>query len=372
MFTTRFSLPSNTVHSIMNIFKKKKELEVKRKSSTSALEIKRKSSGAPAPDVNDRNYTQVPAIDPLLALLDEEDSYISSGKFLKMSSTGEEKEAVLVLCDNSLYKLTDDPNKLKKVLSMSDETPSRKITRGVLTPTSASSLDADRRFEGTESTEFTVTINSNIATGISVSLQTKLRVSWLMPLQFVYSVRSDPEDDRTFSIASFVSKKEKVSTIKKYICSSSMERDEWVLIFHRVLQDFSQRYFEDRVGIIPESEVYQHHFFTKNANKNVRCIVFSNKKMYYVKMQQGEADKKNVQVRWAAPYSVFSSLVQKGADTIIVKFDKNELVKDKSTKGLELINSFTPDVEDLQNTLQEIRRLYFWATHKPIRDEYMA
>jgi ribosomal protein L21E len=352
----------------MNIFKKKKDAADKGKTPT-----ERKSS-SPSPILaqsTDRRFSTgiQPLLlpenrDPILSVLDEGDTYISSARFLQTSKTGRIKDSVVVLCNNSFYRLTENQNKPRRVFSMADETP-RKSTKNPLTPTKTQLEEP--RFERVESTGVA---SSNIATGIHMPLRNNFRVSWKMPFQFVHAVTSDKEDERSFIVTTCLNKTAKGITHEmKFTCESEHDREEWVLIFSRALQEFFQQLFEDNLAIIQDPEVYQHHFYTKNVKKNVQCVILSNKRAYVVKMQQGD-EKKNIQLKAAIPYNCISSLAQKSNDSIIIKLDKAEL-KDKVTKSLDSSYTFTPDGQNLQHILEQIRRLYFWATHKKIKDEYV-
>lgn len=113
---------------------------------------------------------------------------------------------------------------------------------------------------------------------------------------------------------------------REYICSSQLQRDQFVWLFNRVLQRSWQTFLETTV--VPSPEIYQQHHMVIKHNKRganqERFLVVSNTFIYNIELSHS-SEKQEVDLKWTVPIECISAVALDDACRLDFFFDKDEL-----------------------------------------------
>eukprot|EP00761_Pharyngomonas_kirbyi_P002429 gb/GECH01002433.1/.p1 GENE.gb/GECH01002433.1/~~gb/GECH01002433.1/.p1 ORF type:complete len:288 (+),score=56.41 gb/GECH01002433.1/:1-864(+) len=266
----------------------------------------------------------------VLQHLKRSDEYIIACIVRELS---EEKKSVLVLCRECWYRMNIPKTARGSSLAVSDAA-GRDMSQPMVTP----------------------------------------ELEWREDYSWIQSVVRDEEGNTNNLQVNYYQqhKKNFVLQFQDYNFENREKRDEFFIVFNRLLQDYWQRIFEAR--LIPEPEIYQFHLFLQKISRRgkpqLRCLVLSSDKVYSLKMSPGETDPKKSTIRWVVPWEILSNLewYKLSPDSFSIVFDKKNAPK--SVKNLHSLCSFSCNSEkERKIVVAEIRRLVYSKTNSPLQCE---
>jgi hypothetical protein len=329
------------------------------------------------------------ALDPILDIIPNGDVYIASGQFIrvndKLENAPQSKEAVIILCKESILNIKI-PNELKQLKHSKEAT--EEVLQESLKDDFGEGAEFNNGFSLRRRRNPTVTaqpvgsmrgsgnlrINASLINGFNINWQkNKPIISWRIPFVNIHSVVPSELFSNMFKIWYSDEKRTNRKVVGKYLfsktyeCENEQERNEWVMIINRVIQDYYQALLEKH--IIPEPEVYQFHVWVQRLEKKhkdaLKCVAFSTEKVYILNMNIGDDNPKNMKPFYSYPIeSIILKRSSKATEVFCIEFDKEILVQCKVKEKSQRYDFKCIDEISLSNLFKEINRLYYMRTKR--------